>query len=619
MIEQVNANIQTNEQAEKKKMSKSLIVGILTGVMILTVGAGITFHLIQRSANYLTTDNARVTTNLIAISSNVPGTLERFTVYEGRYVYENEVLGWVQNGEAMRSPVDGLVIHSTAVQDQMVSPMEAVAVIADLNRIHIQANIREYDITRVQLGQLVTVTIDGFGNRQFSGYVANIGRITNAELTGTAMFFNTGGTFTRVTHLIPIEINITDDIALENLIGVNANVRISVREREIIQPVQIPAAKTIRVNGVVESTESRNVYSTLGFMIDRVYAEVGDFVREGQRLAVLDTADLELAIVQQKAAIEVARQSSEVIISDTQRMQNEAQANLANNTNIHIVNAEAALSAAQSGLEMAQRNYNDARRDYNEGTNPQILTAESLLRTARLEFDRLQVSHTNLAALYAGGVVSSEELRQSEIVLNHARNQYNDAQVIYNNARENQTRTLNQLRLAQQSAVTARNSAQEMVNASRVAAMQDIERLRTSVVSAEISGNLEYMETALEQLKRHLNDAIITSPITGTVTAVIAREGAVGAGLMFVVEDMESLRIITSFREYDLANIAPGMEVSISSDGTGDAVYTGRISRINPAAIPHSPVVQFEAEVDVLSENTDLRIGMNARIMVKLQ
>ena len=53
------------------------------------------------------------------------------------------------------------------------------------------------------------------------------------------------------------------------------------------------------------------------------------------------------------------------------------------------------------------------------------------------------------------------------------------------------------------------------------------------------------------------------------------------------------------------------MEVTITSNATGTAEYTGVISRINPAATPSSPVVEFEAEVAVTSAGTGLRIGMN--------
>ena len=224
MSEQIT---EVKENAKGKGKIKVILVLVL--MLVLTGGAAVGFHFIQQGVNYLSTDNARVTTNLIYIAPNIQGPLERFKIYEGRYVEKDEILGWVENGEAMRSPIDGLVVYASAVQDQVVSPMEPLVIIADTNNIHIQANIRETDISRIQLRQPAIVTIDALGNQQFNGYVSNIGQITQAELAGTALFFNTGGNFTRITHLIPIEITIVDDINLDNLIGVNARVRISVR------------------------------------------------------------------------------------------------------------------------------------------------------------------------------------------------------------------------------------------------------------------------------------------------------------------------------------------------------------------------------------------------------
>ena len=217
---------QNIEKEVPKKKGKGKIILLLILTLVLMTGVGVGVHFYTQSVNYLTTDNARVTTNVVSIISPTVGTLERYTLFEGRRVEQDEVIGWVENNGPLRSPIDGLVVRSHAVENQVVSPMEPLAVIADTSRIHIEANIAETDILRIQRGQTVTITIDALGRQQFAGYVSEIGRITQAELTGSALFFNTGGTFTRVTHLIPVEINIIDDVSLYNLIGVNARVRI---------------------------------------------------------------------------------------------------------------------------------------------------------------------------------------------------------------------------------------------------------------------------------------------------------------------------------------------------------------------------------------------------------
>ena len=214
------------EEPEKKKgKGKVIIVMVLT--LLLAGGAFFGFRFHWQNVNYISTDNARVTTNIVSVISPGVGRLERYTIFEGMRVEQDEIIGWIENGGPLRAPIDGMVIRSHAVENQVVSPMEPVAVIADVARIHIEANIEETDILRIQRGQSATITIDALGRQQFTGYVAAIGRITQAELAGVPLFFNTGGTFTRVTHLIPVEINIIDDVDLSHLIGVNARVQIS--------------------------------------------------------------------------------------------------------------------------------------------------------------------------------------------------------------------------------------------------------------------------------------------------------------------------------------------------------------------------------------------------------
>ena len=228
-VKETDSTDEKKEAADTKDKSKKKFIWIIVLTLILIFGTGTGIYFIWSNSGYISTDNARVTTTLVSVMPNAPGVLERLTVYEGGRVERNDILGWVENAEAMRSPINGLVINVDAVQEQIVSPQIPIAIIADTSNIHIQANIEETDIARLYQGQPAIVTIDTFGNRQFSGYISEIGRATNAELSGSALFFNTGGTFTRVTHLIPIEIVLSEDVDLEYLIGVNARVRIPLR------------------------------------------------------------------------------------------------------------------------------------------------------------------------------------------------------------------------------------------------------------------------------------------------------------------------------------------------------------------------------------------------------
>jgi multidrug resistance efflux pump len=357
-------------------------------------------------------------------------------------------------------------------------------------------------------------------------------------------------------------------------------------------------------------------------------------------------------------------------MQDSLRLYNTASANLENNTNLQILSAEAALVTAELNLTEAQRNYDTALLDRESGNNAHILAAETALRDAGIALETSRTARDNARLLYEAGGISRNELRQAEDAFTIAQNQYNDAHTNLENASTFQGRNLEQLESALQAAITYHQQAEILLAAARVAAEQELEILRGNVTTAgiaadirpreiaadmesrgiaanieqieiaanaesreiaskvetmglaatlesrEVASTLEIMEIALQILERQLEEATIKAPISGTVTAVIAKEGAVGAGLLFVIEDTENLRITTRFREYDIARIETGIEVTITSDATGNAIYTGTISRINPAATMTSPVVEFEAIVAVTSQNTGLRIGTNTRLNI---
>ena len=382
----------------------------------------------------------------------------------------------------------------------------------------------------------------------------------------------------------------------------------------------------ITASGVVESVSSRNVYSAHGFMVDRLYVEAGDFVEEGQVLLVFDTEniieDLRLSAAQQRAVLEITRINSENALQDALRLLNDAVNNLEQNTNPHILSAQAALNQAAAGLEVSRRNHEIASAYNTSGRNPNVLYAENMLRAASLEYEEMRRNHDINIILYSEGIISSEEMRMSENALTHLQIMYNDARTNLESMNTHISRSLRDAEIALQAASAAHRDAQAMLNSAQNFAQHELETLEGLVVVTEAAANLTQLELALQQtelqLERILEDTYLTAPISGTVTLALAREGSVGPGLMFVVENTEDLRVITGIREYDISLISLGMDVVITSHAAGGGSYAGVISRINPAAVPNMPIVLFKVEIHVTDADTSLRIGMNTQVVIGL-
>ena len=171
------------------------------------------------------------------------------------------------------------------------------------------------------------------------------------------------------------------------------------------------------------------------------------------------------------------------------------------------------------------------------------------------------------------------------------------------------------------------DSAEQLRDATNNQIEQQIETLQDSLISSQLAAESNRsQEIAIEKLQNTLDEATITAPVSGVVTAVYAKVGEPGNGLLFVIEDTESLKVTTYNKEYDIGNITEGMKVTIKSDATGDKEIPGTITYIAPAAVKtdtgttkttdNNSTVEFEAEVQVDEQNSGLRIGMNTRLTV---
>jgi len=77
----------------------------------------------------------------------------------------------------LRSPIAGVILKRYKMPGETVSdlPPTIVAKVGDISRLRVRAQIDEADITRVSVGQHVTIHADAFGDRRFTGTVVQIG------------------------------------------------------------------------------------------------------------------------------------------------------------------------------------------------------------------------------------------------------------------------------------------------------------------------------------------------------------------------------------------------------------------------------------------------------------
>lgn len=122
----------------------------------------------------------------------------------------------------------------------------------------------------------------------------------------------------------------------------------------------------------------------------------------------------------------------------------------------------------------------------------------------------------------------------------------------------------------------------------------------------------------------------IKAPVSGTITSINTQNGALASGVLFTIENTNSLQIRATIKEADLATVKTSMPVNIKTDATGDTVYQGTVKSIAPTAVQSQSAnaaagvsgassgsnPEFQAIVSIDSDITNLLIGMKARLSI---
>ena len=145
---------------------------------------------------------------------------------------------------------------------------------------------------------------------------------------------------------------------------------------------------SINVLGEINSKDTTNVYSTLSNPIKEVKVQVGDKVKAGDVLAILDSDNLEKDVKQLEATTVAAEANT------------------------------------KSDLENKKKVYDNASYLYNNNLNSEIRNAEEALKSAKLNLADKKRAHENNKALYDADALTKNDLNKSEIEYSNAQSDY---------------------------------------------------------------------------------------------------------------------------------------------------------------------------------------------------
>ena len=124
---------------------------------------------------------------------------------------------------AVRAPVGGTFSNRLVNTGDFVVMGQRLGNVVPLNDVFIDANFKETQLKRIRPGQPVTISVDAYGHRKFSGVVDSISPAAGSVFTLLPPD-NATGNFTKIVQRLPVRIRVPKDVAKQNLLRAGMSV-----------------------------------------------------------------------------------------------------------------------------------------------------------------------------------------------------------------------------------------------------------------------------------------------------------------------------------------------------------------------------------------------------------
>ena len=425
---------------------------------------------------------------------------------------------------------------------------------------------------------------------------------------------------------------------------------------------------SVSVNGTVKSGSEASVTvadSAKNYKVSEVRVTVGDKVKKGDVIAVLDTQDLQEQITS-------ARQNYADSVQSAKTSYDRAVQDL----NTSTVQHENNLIDLQDKIKQADEDLDDAKDDLDDAED-NADDAEDAYDDAKAKYDKIKAAYDSAAASISSYTEAKEKAADA---LSAAQKALNDAQTALNaepgNEEKNKAvetaqadvtkaqesyeaadkalteaknncsvtelglygfdaieKALSDAENSKEQAKTAYENAQKAVDSAKTA----VDNAKQQVQSAHNSydqeknyssltnkvQNVEDSATKLEQTSRTpdslkdlqgtLDECTLKATMDGTITGLNATVGSVCSGTVATIQNTSALVVEVTIPASSVSKLSTGMVCRITSDATGDHEIEGTLTQIDPVANDQGT---FGAKVTVSGEDTGLLIGISAKVEI---
>ncbi|MDO5603284.1 MAG: efflux RND transporter periplasmic adaptor subunit [Oscillospiraceae bacterium] len=398
---------------------------------------------------------------------------------------------------------------------------------------------------------------------------------------------------------------------------------------------------TVSAKGTVESSSVSTVTSSLKYPVKEILVQVGDQVKEGDVICRLDASALEEQIEKLEKNLKESKEQAQANYEKAQSSATAAYDKAAAQESVY--------NAAKSAFDSAQAAYNTAKATISslqQSYDAAAAEAAGAAANAAAKLDAYNAAYSAYLAAPSAETANAAYQAAQEVAAAYAF--YNGAAVNVPAVSDGQFAgiSLTGLDGAGGKAAAEKTALEALQNAKNLCGYDEAERnyqnAQTAMEQARAQlDNLESQYTSakeqlenaktsleksassdeLESLRSQLDDCTLTANSSGTVTSLNATVGSTPVdGAIAVIQDTEKLKLSISVPEYDIGNIKVGQTAHITSDATGDAVITGKVTQVSKTAASggNGSSSGFACEITIENGANGLLIGMNAKANILL-
>jgi len=309
--------------------------------------------------------------------------------------------------------------------------------------------------------------------------------------------------------------------------------------------------------GNVASAEKVSIIPSVSGKVQTVDVEVGQTVEKNAQLFTIDNTELTYKLNQAQANYDAAAAAYDKTVGGS---------------------AKQTQNDAATALEKAQNELKDAQSQYENNTA--VTAAQTAYNDAKANYDR-----TN--TLY-------EAEATSKVTLDDAKSKLDTASAALEIAKANAETRLNNAKASFAAASENASITNAIINPDNIASAK---------------AQMDSANAALDIAKHQLDNATITAPIAGKISAknISVGELAPTQTPSLVLENANSVNVIIKVTETNINDIYIGMAAKISVPSTGLS-YDGTISTISPSADQKTGM--FDVQVDINASDDNLKLGM---------